>query len=145
MQFFATHLLLAIASLISTTLCAPSAPLQKRTNDCGSSSVNRGFVDWAPGADCRQIFNNIVGTGSWTINPNSERQLVSYGHCAFTVTNDNQSDYVYVGNDDIRDLINDSIAKYADGDGAVSAWGNMDCDSSLVNTMRHVKWKLHRI
>lgn len=80
-------------------------------NDCGDST----FVDESSGgspliADCQQIAANIAGGGTWVTNAEGvQRELVSYGTCAFGVTGVGELTYD-VGNQDIIDLINSSIA-----------------------------------
>lgn len=58
--------------------------------------------------------------------------LVTYGTCAFGATGSSKDCIDHVGNDDIRDLIRDSIARFS-WQGKVGAAGRMMCDGRWVN------------
>lgn len=125
MQLLTRTSALAFALL---TAAAEATPIASRTpssasilfsrdsiNDCGGST----FVDESSGgspliSDCRQIATNIAGGGSWEVENflAQQHQLVQSGTCAFGVQGDGEAedDGFYVGNQDIIDLINSSIA-----------------------------------
>jgi Pathogen effector len=62
-------------------------------------------------------------------NIQGQRRLVSYGSCAFGVTVGFEGTAV-VGNEDIRDLVRDSITKFRRSDGKVGSKGTMTCGGS---------------
>jgi hypothetical protein len=112
----------------------PENTFEKRTqyNECGPSSFVGNTSGASPKvADCKTIVKNISGGGRWTTTQGESRKLVSFGTCAFSVHNlhTDPSLVAYVGNRDIIDLINDSIAKFA-SDGKVGAHGKMKCNGT---------------
>jgi hypothetical protein len=141
-------LLLALAmGFFTITKCAPATSsndtahtLHKRINDCDYSSFNE-WLRPAPLADCQKIYDNIVGSGTWSIKAMLEKTIVSYKGCGLTVYNHEWVDWIYIGNDDIRDLIRESIARYNDGHN-VTAKGDVWCKSSLVGVQKALGWEL---
>ncbi|KAK0665349.1 putative necrosis-inducing factor-domain-containing protein [Cercophora samala] len=108
----------------------PAQVLKTRDNHCGASSFENRTSNGSPQvSDCWRIFNNIAGDGTWTINGFGHRTLATYGTCAFGV--DTSAIWTYVGNEDIRDLIRDSINKYQ-WNGKVGSRGNMQCSGVAV-------------
>jgi hypothetical protein len=113
--------------------------LRKRTNDCGDSTfVNQTSGGSPTVADCQTLANNIAGDGTWTTNPFAQRTLATYGTCAFGITNSGPWT-IYVGNEDIRDLIRSSISQY-NWFGLVGAKGDMPCQTDIFGTSWQVTW-----
>jgi len=147
--------LLAFLGILAMAACTPVSPrpetselrsigrtLKKRNNDCSDATFNNNTASYsAPVADCQQMRNNIVGSGTWTLQPGEALVMIKYGNCSLSMGNQAGSDFVYVGNDDLRDLIADSITKFSFGD-QVSTYGDVLCQSSLVLTNRWVHWQL---
>ncbi|KAK0735327.1 putative necrosis-inducing factor-domain-containing protein [Apiosordaria backusii] len=111
--------------------------LTKRGDYCGHSTfVNKRSNASPSTSDCWKIYNNIAGGGRWQVWTSAHRTLVSYGGCAFGVEIDQDwASFQYVGAWDIRDLIRDSINKFASG-GKVGAKGAMTCG------VKHTEWGL---
>jgi hypothetical protein len=64
-------------------------------------------------ADCQHLARNIAGGGTWTVtSAGAQHQLAQYGTCAFGIQGDKSINTAYVGNQDIIDVINTSIAKF---------------------------------
>ncbi|RDA94947.1 hypothetical protein CP533_0158 [Ophiocordyceps camponoti-saundersi (nom. inval.)] len=117
-----------------------SPMLFKRANKCGSSSFENQGSEASPNIDdCKRIVWNIRRGGRWTLFNSNHRQLAQYGTCAFGA----QTDYPfkYVGNEDIMDLINDSIKYFARHDGKVGSKGKMDCSGGIFGGEVH--WGLY--
>ncbi|KAF4464653.1 hypothetical protein FALBO_8509 [Fusarium albosuccineum] len=147
MHFKFTVALLA-ATLAMTAESAPVSPnpsssevigLVKRENLCGDSSFENQTSGASPRVvDCQQLNYNIRNGGTWFVG-GSQRQLASYGDCAFGArVNAGPACWArWVGNQDIIDLINDSIARYG-GNGLVGAKGEMKCNGGCT-----VDWGLY--
>lgn len=139
-----------IATLLAATQASPIAMEQlearQSINDCGDSSFENqssGGSPWV--ADCQQIVRNIQSEdpstsikpsylqlcdtdgGSWQCS-SIQRQLVSYGSCAFGCT---ANTFTWVGNSDISDLINDSIGQFSWSE-RVGSKGSMTCGGVAV-------------
>ncbi|KAF5007497.1 hypothetical protein FDECE_6185 [Fusarium decemcellulare] len=138
MHFKSTIALLA-AALAMTAKSAPVSPnpssseaigFVKRENLCGESSFENQTSGASPRVvDCQQLNYNIRDGGSWLVG-GFQRQLASYGDCAFGArVNDGLA--CWVGNHDIIDLINDSIARYR-RHGLVGAKGEMSCNGGCT-------------
>ncbi|ORY12617.1 putative necrosis-inducing factor-domain-containing protein [Clohesyomyces aquaticus] len=151
MLFSTAQLALALSSLqyvysMPTTPRAESSRLTPRTNDCGASDfVNASSTGSPLISDCLQIAANIVHGGAFFITAvNFEHTIASFGSCAFQVQT---SDFgiVHVGNEDIIDLINESIARFAapnPGQNFVGASGQMGCQT--VGHTAPVAWAIIR-
>ncbi|RDA88812.1 hypothetical protein CP532_5417 [Ophiocordyceps camponoti-leonardi (nom. inval.)] len=101
--------------------------LSKRGNMCGDSSFeNRGSAGSPYASDCEVLARNIAPGGDWTVSRGAHRTLATFGTCAFGAEKGGPW-YTYVGNEDIRDLIRDSINRFKRGDGKVGARGRMHC------------------
>ena len=109
----------------------------KRTNSCGVSTFENRISNGSPSvADCQQLAYNIRGDGSWNHvgNPGQHRTLATFGTCVFGVEADphfGRQSAFRVGNEDIIDLIRDSISLYQ-GDGRVGTRGIMMCGNTQV-------------
>jgi hypothetical protein len=93
--------------------------------------------------DCQPITETLLAEGTWEIEAiGGQHQLVQYGTCAFGVTGDKSFNEFYVGNLDIINVINDSIARY-NWNGKVGSKGSMGCQSlkGLMGGVR-VSWGL---
>ncbi|PSN59371.1 hypothetical protein BS50DRAFT_476817, partial [Corynespora cassiicola Philippines] len=97
-------------------------------NECGDSSFENQTTGGSPTVnDCRQLARNIAGNGRWTVGAGGEhRQLAQYGTCAFGAQGNKSMNWAYIGNQDIIDLINDSINRFQ-WNGLVGAKGSMAC------------------
>jgi hypothetical protein len=109
-----------------------SIGLVKKANTCGHSEFRNRTTGSSPlVSDCEVLRSNIAGDGRWTFTsftPNKE--LARFGSCRFVVNANFQGSAV-VGNEDIRDVIRDSIAMFQ-SNGRVGAEGNMECTGNDV-------------
>ncbi|KID87249.1 hypothetical protein MGU_05659 [Metarhizium guizhouense ARSEF 977] len=113
-------------------------------DDCGASTFENHSSNGSPlVADCRQIAANIANGGTWTVANIGQRQLVQYGTCAFGVEVLKPFDAftTRIGNQDIIDLINESINRFQWQD-KVGAAGNMMCQTESFSENR-VAWGLY--
>ncbi|RDH36197.1 glycoside hydrolase [Aspergillus welwitschiae] len=106
-------------------------------DECGDSTFVDQTSDASPKVeDCRQIIKNIEGdaTTAWTtqVVGHNQREIASHASCHFGVeaTKTNGNVNFKVGGQDVIDIINDAIAKFA-RDGLVGAKGNMDCNGNV--------------
>ncbi|KAJ5819791.1 hypothetical protein N7474_005382 [Penicillium riverlandense] len=111
-------------------------------NDCGAST----FVDETTGgsptvSDCQQMMANIAGGGSWEVLDTTQRQLVQYGTCAFGANQDSDGGIIYVGNQDIIDLVTTAIDLFQ-WEGLVGAKGDMPCNIVGASTS-NTTWGLY--
>lgn len=157
MRFSASILL---ASLTTMASAAPTSLatniLSKRENRCENSTFENASSGGSPQiADCEQLARNIEGSGNWVsqvvlqvparkvrlllLTPSSfflqnlgcsQRTIATYGTCAFGA--EGKYCFAHVGNEDVRDLIRDSIAKFS-WEGKVGARGDMTCGGTAVN------------
>ncbi|KAJ5745953.1 hypothetical protein N7520_011135 [Penicillium odoratum] len=122
----------------------PSVVLNKRKyiNDCGTSTFVDETTSGSPKvADCKKIATNIKSGGTWTFEGfGVQHQLVQYGTCAFGVTV-SADYYTMIGNEDIIDLITDSIEKYK-WEGKVGAKGHMMCEGQ--DGKNEVVWGIYK-
>ncbi|OIW27963.1 hypothetical protein CONLIGDRAFT_634289 [Coniochaeta ligniaria NRRL 30616] len=126
-----------VASQNSTTNSTTSI------NDCGDSIFYFQTSDSSPlSSDCLQIATNIAGGGSWEVETltGKHHQLVQYGTCAFGVTVSSSDLFVYIGNQDIIDLIRESVDVFGDS-GKVGARGRMRCQAGLLEEW--VNWDIY--
>ncbi|KAF4548191.1 Hypothetical protein D9617_31g064270 [Elsinoe fawcettii] len=137
MQFFTA---VSLSALAVGALAMPvqddqsvASPLNKRDNRCGGSGFSKvisGVVNGdAKVEDCAKLRDYVDARhNTWNITPNGGK-VARWGHCTFyaAVTGDYPADSVaYLGNEDIRDLVRDSINKYGGGDGSMHAFGNVN-------------------
>ena len=159
MQFNLSGLALALAIFIAAAECAPaqSSPtslnpaavlkgrasdLAKRINDCDDSTFENQTSGGSPSTlDCQRLANDIAGDNTWVILPGVQKTLHTFGSCAFGVDNLGGG-LIYVGNDDIRDLIHDSISRF-EWNGLVGAKGNMYCQSSAGVRPQYMEWGIY--
>ncbi|GKZ81630.1 hypothetical protein AnigIFM56816_006151 [Aspergillus niger] len=106
-------------------------------DECGDSTFVDQTSDASPKVeDCRQIIKNIEGdaTTAWTtqVVGHNQREIASHASCHFGVeaTKTNGNVNFKVGGQDVIDVINDAIAKFA-RDGLIGAKGNMDCNGNV--------------
>ncbi|PPR08227.1 hypothetical protein CVT24_001242 [Panaeolus cyanescens] len=154
-MFKLTATALFVASVLVGTHAAPAAidnrspvetfeTLVKRTNHCYDSSFENRWRASAPLVnDCRILASNIAGDGDWTQSTASgQRQIASFGTCHFGVEGAETLLVSYrVGNQDVIDLINDSINRFQQ-DGRVAARGVMPCDQITPGTVR-ILWGIY--
>jgi hypothetical protein len=122
----------------------PSALFDKRgsINHCGESTFENKSSRGSPTvSDCLQITRNIAGGGTWRTAHGYHRQLVQHGTCAFGVDGDSGS--YLVGNQDIINLINDSVRQFQ-WKGLVGAKGVMGCQGgSPLEPAKVVYWGIY--
>lgn len=117
--------------------------LHSRDNHCGDSTFENRVSSASPSvADCRQLAENIKSDDTWLTWNGGHTTLVKYGSCAFGVEGEGFSSLknFYVGNEDIRDLIFDSIARF-EWEGKVGSRGVVQCQdfSSFAKNVK-VEW-----
>lgn len=85
-------------------------------------------------SDWQQIARNIAGGGSWNVGIGSQHQLLQYGTCAFGAEGAHgfSEASFFIGNQDIIDLINESIHRYQWFD-LVGASGVMGCQDGSAD------------
>jgi hypothetical protein len=140
-----------LVTLLAAASAAPaSLQARKSVNDCGSSTFENQSSDGSPLiTDCQQIATNIAGMfshflhlspplithklggGTWSIGTGGggQHQLVQYGTCAFGVNTEDSANVGHIGNQDIIDLINESISRFS-YNGKVGAKGKVGCQSA---------------
>lgn len=91
-------------------------------------------------SDCLQIATNIAEGGQWSVTSGAQHQLVQFGTCAFGVQGCCGDAFFYVGNQDIIDIIHDSIARFG-SNGIVGAKGQMKCTGAAIPPT--VSWGLY--
>ena len=125
-------LIASVAGLLALTQAAPSNTLQARNsvNDCGDSTFENQTTDGSPlVTDCQTIVDNISGGGTWKVSTVGQQStLVQFGTCALGVQGNKSANTGNIGNQDIMDLINESIRKF-EWNGKVGAKGEMTCQS----------------
>jgi len=136
------------AAPVSDNKASPAVVFEKRAsiNNCDYSNfINRTSGGSPKVADCRQITYNIAGGGTWTVDGlgKGHHQLVQYGTCAFGVQIADSGYFgeYKVGNQDIIDLINDSIRLYQ-WNGLIGSEGITSCQRTMGG-MSEVKWGLY--
>jgi hypothetical protein len=96
--------------------------------------------------DCQTIIRNIEGDGSTDFDHevvgHPHRKILSYGTCAFGIeaTKTDGNVQCTVGGQDVIDIINDSIARFA-RDGKIGAKGNMNCNGNVKS--QPMKWGIY--
>lgn len=105
--------------------------LQKRTNTCGNSSfINKTSSGSPSSRDCLLLQDQqTYFPQKYTVNKSTSWVTLKYfGTCVFGVKS--SANYAaYVGNEDISDLLRDSLAKFT-ANGKVGAEGTMPCQSN---------------
>ncbi|KAK0665431.1 putative necrosis-inducing factor-domain-containing protein [Cercophora samala] len=109
--------------------------LVKRANNCGASSFeNRGSGASPFISDCMRMHDNLAGSGEWTYSSfEFHRTIARYGSCNFGI----ESGFVwsgitFIGTEDVRDLIRDSVSMFGRGDGRVGSRGKMKCGQNDI-------------
>lgn len=119
----------------------------KSVNDCEKSTFYNATSAASPLIDdCLMIAKNIQNGGTWTVDDiiGLRHQLVQYGTCAFSAEGikGNMETYFYVGNQDIMDLIKDSIRLFG-ASGKVGSWGRMYCQGGAPTYRHQVTWGIY--
>lgn len=107
--------------------------------------VNATNAGSALAADCMELAWRIRGPGTWTVEAilvKNSHQLVEWKTCAFDVRALEFELAYKIGNQDIIDLIRDSVREYT-SNGKVGAWGVMMCDNWAWEDLR-VFWRIRR-
>lgn len=155
MQFLTAATLAMIVAFQAKVQAAPveTGILQHRSiNDCGTSSftgltapTNSPFI-----ADCQAIANKVIGWGTFQFSAGfpldgSDVAILQSGTCQF-VLGTKSVFLVNVGDQDVADLINDSIKQFSginsDGNPVVEAEGKMGCNAVAASTQAKVTWSL---
>lgn len=139
-------LLLAAPTTQTPKTIHAATPLSARSqvHDCVNSTSEDQASNGSPlAADCLKIASNIAGGGSWTILSGHQHQLVQYGTCAFGVRYNQPTtpDVMHIGNQDIINLINESVEKFQWYD-KVGTKGSMMCKVNM-NGRQYVEWGLY--
>ncbi len=112
-----------------------------KINLCGESTfVNQNSRASPLIADCLHITANIADGGQWEVAVGRQHQLVQYGTCAFGVSGCCGDVFFYIGNEDIINIIHDSIDKFG-WNGVIGATGQMRCDAAALPP--RVDWGLY--
>ncbi|CAI7609058.1 unnamed protein product [Penicillium bialowiezense] len=126
-------LLLAAPTTQTPKTIHAATPLSARSqvHDCVNSTSEDQASNGSPlAADCLKIASNIAGGGSWTILSGHQHQLVQYGTYV-----------MHIGNQDIINLINESVEKFQWYD-KVGTKGSMMCKVNM-NGRQYVEWGLY--
>ncbi|OIW24824.1 hypothetical protein CONLIGDRAFT_684731 [Coniochaeta ligniaria NRRL 30616] len=108
---------------------------------CGESTFENQDSAASPLiADCLHIVDNIADGGQWSVTSGSQHQLVQWGTCAFGVQGCCGDAFFYIGNEDIIDIIHDSINKFG-FNGIIGAKGRMQCSAAALGAQ--VEWGLY--
>ncbi|PLN79765.1 hypothetical protein BDW42DRAFT_194896 [Aspergillus taichungensis] len=140
----------SIACLLALTQAAPTTNelvARKSVNDCGDSTfIDQGSEGSPDITDCQHIVENIKGGGTWKVSQiGAQYQLVEFGTCAFGAEG-NAANTAYVGNQDIMDIINESIRKFGRPDGKVGAKGTVDCQSDRgAMGVGRLDWGIYKV
>ncbi|KAL5120988.1 hypothetical protein ACEQ8H_001176 [Pleosporales sp. CAS-2024a] len=129
MRFSSSVLLVSLAAMACVAPTTSAAPkLVAREGWCEDSTFINASSGGSPQiVDCQQLAANIVGSGNWFLTA-SDRTIAQYGTCAFNARVESSGIQItHIGNDDVRDIIRDSIAKFA-WQGKVGSGGHMNCD-----------------
>ncbi|KAB5559546.1 putative necrosis-inducing factor-domain-containing protein [Coniochaeta sp. 2T2.1] len=119
---------LALAFLLLLLSFTPTAA-GKSVNDCSPSTfTDQTTRDSSLIEHCQRVAYNIRDGGTWRVETLMARwhQIVQYRSCAFSVYAVDELAYFKIGNQDIIDLISDSIRMFG-RDGYVGANGTMNC------------------
>jgi hypothetical protein len=127
----------------------PSYQDTKTTGDgyCGASTFEDRTSGSSPSVeDCLHIASNIAGGGRWDIDMflGKQKRIAEYKSCAFGVQGHPISPgeiKMYIGNEDIIDIINDAVEKFGGG-GQIGAKGIMECKDSK-DRLRIVDWGIY--
>ncbi|CAK7233391.1 hypothetical protein SEUCBS140593_008587 [Sporothrix eucalyptigena] len=108
----------------------PCSPMPKTTSDCGDST----FVDQTSSAspsvsDCMELVDDIEGSDNSYKIFSDQQAILTKRSCVFGVQG--KSGGTYIANQDVVDLIRDSIAKFG-GSGKIGAKGTMVCGGDSV-------------
>ncbi|EAQ84340.1 predicted protein [Chaetomium globosum CBS 148.51] len=127
----------------ATATSAPLASEKREYNLCGDST----FVDESTGgsplaSDCEQLWRNNNQYPYHQLTLGVERPLVTWGTCAFSATAvvTPYLDGIWwtnIGDEDITDLVRDSISKFT-RDGKVGARGTAECYDDTA-----IDWRIH--
>ncbi|KAK1757767.1 putative necrosis-inducing factor-domain-containing protein [Echria macrotheca] len=126
----------ALTPWISPIELAPAFYTLDSINDCGSSNFTNESSDASPlVSDCLHLADNIRGGGTWVFQSGGTQfQLAQSGTCAFGVQTEcipfqcvHGGILVKIGNQDIIDVIEGSVARFATSEGKVGSKGHMFC------------------
>ncbi|KAK0671652.1 putative necrosis-inducing factor-domain-containing protein [Cercophora samala] len=122
--------------------------LAKRTDQCGHSTfINTGNSNSPLASDCERMANNLSGKGYWTYTSfEVQRKLASYGTCSFWITPGQiWMGTTFIGDQDVKDVVRDSIRMFRRSDGRVAAEGVMKCGDKFATPEDYrMKWWIQR-
>ncbi|KAK4173917.1 putative necrosis-inducing factor-domain-containing protein, partial [Triangularia setosa] len=101
--------------------------LTKRANYCGHSSFENQGSGGAPlDSDCMRMYDNLTRSGDFEFH----QTIASYGRFGI------ESGFVwskitFIGMEDVRNLIKDSVRMFGRGDGRVGSRGKMQCHGDI--------------
>ncbi|USP82119.1 hypothetical protein yc1106_09393 [Curvularia clavata] len=130
MRFSAPIIVVSLAAAAAAAPTSPATPsvLEKRDNLCGDSTFINNSSGGSPLiADCQTLFDRIAGNGGWWVSGQQSR-VAAWGTCEFGARTLDGITNTRIGNEDVRDLIRDSIARFS-WQGKVGASGVVDCGS----------------
>ncbi|KAK4163036.1 hypothetical protein QBC43DRAFT_355411 [Cladorrhinum sp. PSN259] len=126
---------LALAALFAAAQAAPAfAPTGKQAERCGPSS----FINETSGgsplvSDCTMLMARFLGEETWTFD-GGHNTVAEYGTCKFVVNNFKSPWSYHLGNDDVREILVESINSFKSDDSdpglppaRVGATGYMNC------------------
>jgi hypothetical protein len=113
-----------------------SSQLFKRAGHCGFSSFTSETSTGSPSvADCIRVVESLGSGKTWKIG-RTRQELVRKGNCRFLAVADASN--TKVGNEDVRDVTRDSIARFS-RDSRVGARGGMSCSGGSQGSEK-VNW-----
>jgi hypothetical protein len=155
MQIFTAATLATIVAFQAMVQAAPveTEVLNRRTiNDCGQASftgltapTNSPFL-----SDCQQVANQVLGWGTFQFSAGfpldgADVAILQSGTCQF-ILGTRSVFLVNVGDQDVSDIINDSIRQFSginsDGTAVVQAEGTVGCNAVAASSQAKVTWSL---
>jgi hypothetical protein len=128
-----------LLTLFTAVQSAPSL-LPKRMNECGQSTFTSESTNASTAlADCQLLQTVLsqpaIASFGWDVGPES-KELIAYGTCAFTARAVGGKTGT-LGNEDVFDLLRDSIAKEARNK-HLGVRGSMFCGAA------EVEWRIQK-
>ncbi|OIW23925.1 hypothetical protein CONLIGDRAFT_637162 [Coniochaeta ligniaria NRRL 30616] len=134
-----------VANTTKTIMLCPALPTDSEGR-CGYTWDVQGMtdVDSPLAGDCIKLAQRIRGAGEWKVESiyGNHHQLVEYRTCAFGVMGIQFAYNFNLGNQDIIDLLRDSVRDFT-VDGKVAASGKMQCVGRFAKSV-WVEWGIYR-
>ncbi|KAH8905803.1 hypothetical protein BR93DRAFT_928375 [Coniochaeta sp. PMI_546] len=134
-----------IGSITRTVTEYPDLPTDKEGRcDLAHEVIDATGPDSPLAADCMHLAHRIRGAGEWTVEAYvlAEHQLVEWRSCAFAIKPIQFALVVLIGNQDIIDLLRDSVRDFTI-DGKVAAHGKMWCMNNPGAAVQ-VRWGIYK-